>query len=420
MKLTTALWISLPLVTLAAPARGDSTQDMLQRVSAVGLVEQVLGENPLLAGWEDAVLTSSWLYYDPIGQPLFYEVEVEVNGEPAGRMKIGANAYLGTTVLSVESTPRPWSLITAVWASAAFVQGAHPDATILTGILVGYDGLKTGVVIFYDEPGQGIGFEVYDLSTLQLIPLPYIRSTLAAIPVIEYQQRWDSFLEDLLYVIEVDDLAMAEGLELAKVFAAPFDANDWNILEQVPGAQLTDEPHVMVDISRCKYIAQEEGDWCARAMLQMFNHYYKGGTIHTQTQIDSILNSWGWDTAWTFATTLYLWIYTGQSDSGFNAVTIKTPTATVWPKLAGEIDNDRPFGLYSSPGPYAHISMDVGYQVTNKELPSGSVILGGDSTITEYWLHVYDPATGMISVKAWKENIMTYPGNIGGWFHARP
>ena len=416
--------LGLALVAVHAAHAGTASAQVdpdtayfLERVAALGLVEQVLVENPLLEDWEEATLdrTDTWLYHDPIGQPAFYEVGVLLNGERAGRVKVAANPAFGSPFLSVEMTPRPWSVDAAAWLSAAGVAAGHPNATLLHAVLVAYDGLKTGIVILYDDPtAGGFGFEVWDLTTLTRVPEENLRSNLLAIPPGEVQERYELFVQELDYVLAVDAMLVSEDVPLVELYEAAFDPSDWLTLQQVNGALLTTEPHVTLDLTRCQLYLQEMGDWCVPAFHQMINHYYQGGPLHTQTQIDTLLQSFGWAQDWILAMQSYFTLYDAKTDSEFEPIPSSAPTADIWPGLKAEIDADRPLGLYTSDTSTAHMAMCIGYQEVTKDLPAG-VGIGGD-VLREYWLHVYDPGVGMFTAKAWKGDISSYPGKLAGYF----
>jgi hypothetical protein len=115
----------------------------------------------------------------------------------------------------------------------------------------------------------------------------------------------------------------------------------------------------------------------------------------------------------------YFSLYTGKSSSKFHAIASSPSVPTTWAAFTNEIDAGRPFGIYTSSGSTAHMAMDVGYQETKKDLPPGVSVLGPDPFIREYWLHVYDSASGMMTVKAFKGSLTTYPGNLAGYFEVK-
>lgn len=382
--------------------------------TVVGFIEKVCSESGIIDAqeWEHAMLAEPIVLHDICGLPIIYKFPViKDENEVIGYINVAANKCLGTNIISFEKPTIAMNPDEIMDNIITKVHEENREIEIRDIRFVVYNGFTNiGVAVTTFNPATDKETtKVYDKDDHEPISDETLISTLKEI--IKYdlgsiEERLEKWEGDDQYAYLIIDKLINYGFDIRNAFFRPLDQHEWQTVKE-KASLATKSTWKTIDISRCKLYKQLTNDFCARAVLQMFNHYYLGKPMYNQYQIDKQLNIWGWtDKTWpntlgkylTNITKLKTWAYglidplkKGSCDSTF-----------FWTAFNYEISNNRPFALVTgSTKDTAHIVFVVGMMEKDKDL--------GYVVFKEKYLGVYDSGTNSIyEAKVWNDYVISY------------
>lgn len=398
------------------PCRAEVVAMETARLQAASeFVVQVAAGAFVTAGWENARLGEPVVLYDPIWHPLYYEFPVLSGTRSVGFIKVAADSVLGTDVVSMERRSHDQSLEEmrggAVEAFYAEMSGMEE---LLVVVPMTYRGLEMGFALVYHDPGSGyLGVRIFDADTSEHVPLDAVRSTYLELPEDQFEQRMEKWEYNTTYAHLLAESLAERMIDLEQLHLTAYTPNQWETAKNAV-AQISQSIFKTVDLSRCKLYQQQNNIFCARACLQMFNHFHLGTPKHSQTVIDQILNSYGWTGGWENAFMKYLTVTTGLNGCYEIKVNKNTDYSFPWMDMTTEINANRPFAVHEEFVSLntAHIMFAMAYELNEKEVFGGIVF-------TERWLGLYDPAGSVCMVKVWNDTILSY-AQLKGYIVAAP
>jgi len=109
------------------------------------------------------------IIYDLNGKALFYEFELKTGKAEAGLVKASASKAIGTPAIQIQLTPRNWDPEVAYKKANEQVKDLYPKAKVLGAELVCYSYPKIGVRVTIDDPKEGKGTLIFDVSSFSLV-----------------------------------------------------------------------------------------------------------------------------------------------------------------------------------------------------------------------------------------------------------
>lgn len=394
---------------ILVPTRTDAEPVDIETAAiqaAAEFVAKVVAEAGFVEGWQHARLGTGSVLFDPNGEALFYEFPVILEERIQGRFKVAADSVLGVSVLTMEGEGRELTPEEIIPFAIDALREQRGEIEVVGAWPVIIRGLQLGIAVAGIDQDSGREVVVtVDADSLTEVPGRDLRSTLAAIGEDEIEERLQRWEADNAFATELVERLAEYEVDLAQIFEAPFDPTQWNMAAAAV-AQLNTASWHTVDLTRCKLYKQIAKDGCARAVLQMLNHFHLGGPKHSQSQISTILNAWGWgnnSVDWYMPFLKYLKKYTVLPGSYYVNIDPKVGPGSTWMEMALQIDGNQPFAPYEVFVTWntAHIMFAVGYIEEDKEVFGGHVF-------EEKWLGLYDPAGGTLCIKLWNGSMMSY------------
>lgn len=408
------------------------TPEEARMQAGVSLIRQVAFETPLVEEWVDATLGSEVLLWDPGSAtrdplPLMYDFDVIVNNEVAGRVSVAATPLLGTTRLSTVIGAREYDIETSLDEAVQMIPILYPNAQIHSVIPVVYQYPRVAAMIQFEDLDTFKLYKVFiELPTLEEIACwPMVNGNAPSSPRQQHSQStmqprlnpmgslepigstnndapgssevvsiyanlsqhalWDritSYEEEFEVLTAAgDDLELV--MQIDPTLNDPIPVWLWPEVEALfveLGWYQADQE--ILPTYMCKLIKQEEGDWCARAVAQMIQYYHFATLYHTQTQIDTFMNAYGWDTKWKYAMERYyehkLWMTDSMFDPNIKTSTMNDDVKQLagWNTLKKQIDDGFPL----CDGVPVHARMCMAYNV-----------YGHNAVMSKYDVGIYDP-----------------------------
>ncbi len=111
--------------------------------AALSIIEHVAFETPLLEEWSNATLGEAILLWDPSVSeegylPILYDIQVNVNNEPVGRVSVPATPWLGSTRYALNMGIRNYNIEESLDVAADLVYEMYPQVDILSVLPVIY------------------------------------------------------------------------------------------------------------------------------------------------------------------------------------------------------------------------------------------------------------------------------------------
>lgn len=401
-----------------------------RKQAAMAVISRVAFETPLLEEWKDATLGDQLVLFDAsrrgqASMPLVYDFEVVVNNEISGWVRVPATSLFGTTALSLNLGTRNYDIEQRLDQAVDMVKEKYAYAEVLSVLPVVHQyrkiaamidvelGWPAGVYkIFIEIPSMKIvhddvkeyagyfNFKSHiNLDCRDAAPgagrIYYYHDSVPADLIDQrnelFEEEWEVVSESLITLNQTFDIDPYLGTAVLSY--------QWPMVKDVlQGLSWLNEDEAILPTYKCKLIKQEVWDWCARAAAHMITWYFNGALIHTQTQTDNIMNSYGWNTNWRKAQLKYytkdMKLANSYYDPNIDTSTMKDPGS----QLAGFLNYRAQInaGYPVCDGVTFHARMGMAYSVYEH------------GQFTQYDIGIYDPAQGSVGVYwelGWKDGM---------------
>ncbi len=319
--------------------------------------------------WEGASIDPKPLeLYDINGQKLYYQYSVYKDNSIIGRIDIGANKKLGSSIQVIEFDPKPFDADEAIKKSIEVANKEYPDGKIKSTQMVVYSYPSIGAMTVVKDKNTGdehrIFVDAYTLDEVQDKPATETEPGVWSI----YEHRLKNGIDENLKDWQKSD-ELTKSIEKA---AADKGVNiNVAVTEENMKKLSTDAVTTLVTgkTLNVNLYGQEQSDYCAAASGKMIAKYY--GVTHTQTHIYQMMEEG-------CAVDNQKYYYTtSRSEGGLGKTGSSEDWTPIFSQLVSEINNNRPV-VSLIPGHvrvcrgYSDSGVGVHYLKINDPLPVGS------------------------------------------------
>jgi hypothetical protein len=332
--------------------------------------------------WEGASIDPKPMeLYDINGQKLYYEFSVYKNSNLIGRIDIGADKTLGSSLRRIEIDPKPYNAAEVMRKSIETSKNSYPTGEIKSTKMVVYDYPKIGAMTTVKDKTTGVEHRIFaDAYTLDAISdKPATEKANGVWSMYEQvvKNKADENLKDWQKSDQLTKSVEQQANDVGININVPATGEDIKKLSNKLSANskiiLSASSSSRYWLSTVPLYHQEKAYYCIPATAQMIAAYW--GYSYTQYNIYKKMGGINGDTTGIYPQKAAAWYVLSRNSGGLGATRSYLSSDLSFSKAKKEIDYGRPFSSHTR----YHCRAGIGYWVFS------------DSSGTHYSIYINDP-----------------------------